>query len=271
MIDIKNAHRAWTIIKENYDSVNVFNRNKGSSNNLIYNYLEKNQISDDVKNIIIEAGLDKPENMIKFLLELHFASFDSIYDGINDIRKDLYIKVASKVESAKNKIEFANNNPNLKADSLKEARYQLSDCLAELRKLITDSYTEKLKKIDDRKNLFVKLLYSKSDNKNAVNNVIWATGSMKLYFEALNLLSVISVNESSNVFNYFSGAESFIKQLERESKISLIAAYEEKGENQYWDIDKIKKQLENITNNHMDLKSFIDDSKETEVDFEDLF
>ena len=94
---------------------------------------------------------------------------------------------------------------------------------------------------------------------------------MKLYFEALNLLSVISVNESSNVFNYFSGAESFIKQLERESKISLIAAYEEKGENQYWDIDKIKKQLENITNNHMDLKSFIDDSKETEVDFEDLF
>lgn len=65
---------------------------------------------EEVMDYINQFRLYKVENLIRFLVELHFAACDSVYSGIESIRNDLLNETIAEVIAEKRKMRIAYDN-----------------------------------------------------------------------------------------------------------------------------------------------------------------
>lgn len=63
--------------------------------------------------------LDKPENLIKFIIEIYFDSFESVIDGLGDIRVEMLGEVISQIDTAKKNLIYAYENPAYREEKLR--------------------------------------------------------------------------------------------------------------------------------------------------------
>lgn len=227
-----------------------------------------NQKTKDIIPYVKEFGLNKPENMIRFLVELNFASFESISDGIGSIRGDLLKSVIAKIDSAKDGIRYANKKDGEKREQkLSECLSKLSEAQKDLEYKIKD-YIGEIYQIDNR-SVFSFFMRSKLDLSKVDNTVALATAGLQAYIETARLLSYIkSLSDDEDIDDFITDAKKYINDLTANKSLSLMAAYDVKKEDTYWNSDKLNAELESIQELSDELTEFFEDSYEEEVDFE---
>ncbi len=227
------------------------------------------QKTKDIMPYIKEFELDNPENMINFLVELHFASFETISDGIASIRKDLQNRTISKIISAKKQIRYAVKKKGEKRE------HKIDECLSMLRNAQSDleldikSYISEINEVDNRSS-FSFFMKSKSDLKKVDRTVALATVALQAYMEAAQILSYLAfLSGDEDIDCFVEDAKNFIESLTSHKSISLMAAYDVKRDNTYWNSEKLKAQLEDVKELSDELLEFFEDSEEDDdVDLE---
>ncbi len=226
------------------------------------------QKTKDIMPYIKEFELDDPENMIRFLVELHFASFETISEGIASIRGDSLDKTIAMVDSTKTLIRYANK----KTEDIRRQKY--SECLSNLGKAQSElekeikRYISEINEIDNRSS-FSFFMKSKFDLKKVDSTVALATAALQAYFETTQLLSYLSVlSDDKDIEIFVDKSRAFIESLTAKKSISLMAAYDVKGDDTYWNSTKLSSQLDDIESLSEELAEFFEDSDEDEVDLE---
>jgi len=81
-------------------------------------------ITDDenINKFVKEFDLTRPDKFVHFMVEAHYAKYESIMDSINDIKKNNLIDSISFIETGKDLIHLAIDNPQISEESLKKAQ-----------------------------------------------------------------------------------------------------------------------------------------------------
>ena len=219
----------------------------------------------DIMPYVKEFRLDDPENMINFLIELHFSCFDSVNDGIGSIRGDLLDTTISAIESVKKLLKYAEKNPSEKEEKLSECISKLSDAQSDLEMKIR-RYVNEIEKVDNRTGMafFVR---AKVDIGKVDANVELATAALRSYIEAANLLAFIGVKKGVDVETFLDSTERYIESLRDNKSISLMAAYDKMKDDTYWNSSNILNSVDGIRTISDELIELIEDSDD-EVDLE---
>lgn len=215
---------------------------------------------------IKEYGLDDPQNMINFLIELHFACFDSVNDGIDSIRGDILDTTISAIRSAKKLLKYDARNSEKNDDKLSECISKLSDAQSDLEMKIK-RYVSEINAIDNRTGMafFVR---AKVDLKKVDNTIALATAALQAYIEAANLLTFIGIKKGVDVSNFIEDTEDYINSLRDNKSISLMAAYDKAKDDTYWNSANLQSSIEGIRDVSDELQELIDDYEEDDDDFD---
>lgn len=221
---------------------------------------------EDVQKLIYEYGLDKPDKLIQFLLDLNFACFDAVFEGIGNVRGDLLRDKVGMVKSAQDKCRMASQNPAQKKEMLKDAFFSICDALRQIEQALF-SYMDQLHTIDKRSGLSA-LLRSKSDLKDAHSLSKLDTAAIQAYIEALNIAFVIGAEARMDLQTLQSNAEELINKLEREQLISLAAAYdpERKNNNTVWNVQKLRESFRSAMQIKQGLADYVDEFETVDLD-----
>lgn len=214
-----------------------------------------------------EFKLDNPQNLIKWLVDLHFAGIESINEGIANIRRDLLTSEITKISSVIEMIQDIDCYDN--RDSL------LKTYSDELMRVISDiegkisNYISEIDSIDNlpRYKFFLQANFNKSK---VTTSVQLAKAALQAYFEALNI-QVIIANERHGINstyqkNYLGKRLDFIERL----KISLVYSYDKYKDKEFWDSSKLKGRINEIKHISNKLNEYLESNSETEIeDFEE--
>lgn len=105
----------------------------------IFNFKISNMSDDtDFKNYVNEMNLDSIEGIAKFLVEHQLAQFDSIRDGIEEIKDELLDDTISEIDIARKSFALANREENAleRNKQYAEAWKEASDAVVRLRRKI---------------------------------------------------------------------------------------------------------------------------------------
>lgn len=139
--------------------------------------------------------LDDPQNLIKWLVDLHLAGIESINEGIANIRRDLLTSEIAKISSVIEMIQdidcFDNRDSLLKTYSDELIRV-ISDIEGKI-----SNYISEIDRIDNlpRYKFFLQANFNKSK---VIISIQLAKAALKAYFEVLNI-QVIIANERHGI------------------------------------------------------------------------
>ncbi|MBE5872380.1 MAG: hypothetical protein E7294_14195 [Lachnospiraceae bacterium] len=266
-VDLKAAKLLQMAIKDVPANVcQTANENMQEGRNFLETRIPFEKIAvlgvEEVLPYIKEFELDKPENLVRFLIELHFACFDSVNQGMEEVRDDLLQSVVSRIDSVKDSMKYAEKNP-------ADCEGQVQDCILKLSDVTNDligklnSYIKMIREIDERP-AFVFFLKSKVDLKKVDSCMDRASMALKGYLEAVNLLAIIGTNYKKNVENYIDKAEKYIEDLSRNGNISLMLAYEKDQKGSVWNSEELHSKIQQIRT----LSDGLQELYESEIDFE---
>lgn len=167
-----------------------------------------------VMEIINTCKLRNPENMVRFLVELHFAQLESIYDNFSTIVELDLINSLSFVKAAKDDLKnaFSESNTLEKERQLKSIRTDLNKGYSQL----TDKallYIQQVETISKR-NFFGYIVHSISDLKTAKTSTKCAKVAINAIIETVNIQNTIAAELNDNNYK-LSDYESFKNQLTR--------------------------------------------------------
>lgn len=224
----------------------------------------------NVEKIIRDLGLQNPRNMIKFLVEAHFAQFACIYEGISDLKKlDLYNSLA-KVNAAGNEYIRGLENPDDKKTFLMSAMHDLSGAFSELEIKLMDEYIAKVRRVDkERSNAALRVVKSIFNIINVSSSTKNAKMAVNAIIETVNLQALISaelgVNISGSVIAPF---ESFRSRLLEENACELMDSYEKDPKEEFW--QKLPDRLNNISDAANKLEIMLETADEEDLDFDNI-
>lgn len=257
------------IIKETAKEVPMQVRN----NNEIFSkipfnvFTESGLISQEeynkIKPYIDEFKLNDPKNMIKWLIDIHFAGIESINDSVSAVRRDLLSSEISKISAVKDKIVTTYENDNQLVGYME----QLIDVISDIEGKIRD-YIREIDKIDNLPSY--KFFLQANFNKKKVTTAVQLTkASLKAYFEALNIYVVIAnqkYRRQSNikVNQYLEKKMDFIKGL----SFSLLLAYDKEKDESFWNSSVKLKEIDKIKSISQNLSEYLLCEEEKEIDLE---
>lgn len=185
--------------------------------------------------------LDKPENLIKFIIEIYFDSFESVIDGLGDIRVEMLGEVTSHIDTAKKNLIYAYENPTYREEKLRESHSALTNVTSKLEEKLRQ-YAGELEKINNRDGL-KSLIFSPFDLTKVKNITAMAKTAVTSYFEAIFLLTIIDNSRKANGNMFIRQADIFIHELENKKYISLFLDYD-KNKSDIWNIKNMKNIIE---------------------------
>lgn len=214
-----------------------------------------------------EFKLYNPQNLIKWLVNLHFVGIESINEGIANIRRDLLTSEITKISSVIEMIQDIDCFDN-KDSLLKTYSDELMRVISDIEGKISN-YISEIDSIDNlpRYKFFLQANFNKSK---VITSVQLAKAALQAYFEALNI-QVIIANERHGINslyqkNYLEKRFKFIESL----KISLVYSYDKYKDKEFWDSSKLKGRINEIKQISDKLNEYLESNSETEIeDFEE--
>lgn len=198
---------------------------------------------EDVKKYIKEFQLQNPENMIRFFIEVTFASFESTKESINDLKLLDLADCISFVNAAEGQIKDAMNNKSDEKEELNEAKHNLDKAINELQKKI-EIYIDGIRKIDSRSKwqFFLKSKVSLTD---IDTNVGCAKYALEALITAIELQKYIATLKRSDVPSAVGSGNQFIKKKILDGDTcSLMHAYDKNQQECFW--LKIEHKCDNL-------------------------
>ena len=232
-----------------------------------FELLPKEQTKDYLS-YIKQFQLDKPENMIRFLVELHFASIDSVNSGICDIQETLLNDKIAKIDTARSLMVYAFDNPKDKDEKLSECITAIMGAVHELESFIQQS-CEWFHEVDNC-NAFQYLLHSTLDTKKTKIKGRIITTALQSLFPAIMLLVIIGNERRANVTSFLDETDSFFDSLTQNGYISLMQRWTLEPDRNEWSSEKINNQMDHTRSISDNLKDFLTDEAECEINFEEL-
>lgn len=222
--------------------------------------------SDEEIELIREFGLNIPENLVRFLVEMHFAAFDSLNNGIENIRNDLLNETIAEVIAEKRKMRIAYDNYEIKDSIMFECLLNLVAAVSKLEKKIF-TYCSEIKAIDDSSKLEY-TLHSVFDKGKVIENGCRATAALQLYYEAVKLIAIIGNEMELDISSCLEDAEEFARELSENAFISVMIRYTKEKYQPEWDSERIHQQIAYIKELPEELFDIVDEG--VEIDFENL-
>lgn len=233
----------------------------------ILNLILESNLNKEQMEMIAEFHLEKPENVIKFLINVYFESFNSVYEGISSIRADSLNSVLSQFESVKSQIKYIHCNydkMNKKAE-FEKLHKKLFDISSELRYRINQFISE-IRVIDNR-SLIMRIFKSSSDLITVDNNVSMLEISFKTYFYSLFFMVLIDTQLSLNKNSYIEEAKEFVYELISKKSISLIYNYDKNHNSQLWSTQVFSSKIKELNELNMNIDKYIEETSTIEVDY----
>jgi len=210
-----------------------------------------------------EFQLDDPKNLIKWIVDIHFAGIESINTNIACIRRDLLSSEVSKIKAIRKKIIDVNESDDMYKIT-KLYTDEMYNILSDLEGKIND-YLSEIVEIDNlpRYKFFVKANFNKSKVTAAVQ---LSKAALQAYFEAIDIYAVVSNERKNNSVRdaTFDDSIEFIDKLD----ITYFIAYD-KNKDTFWNKSEMKKKIENARKIKDLLNDFIVNEQEIEIDFDD--
>ena len=208
----------------------------------IFSTLTQNIALTELEVYIKEFELDKPENMVKFLIELNFECFDSVNAGIQQIQNKQLVPTISKIKFAHNKIKFMSDNEDERKKAIEKCEDELGHAINELQGHIQIDI-DFIKEVDNypKWKMFLK---ASSDLKKVDNTIARLTYAIQLYMQTIMLLSIIR-NEGNNkeINGCLKDAEEFIQKLIQNGDIALILDYDVNKNRELWNSQRLLGQI----------------------------
>ena len=212
-----------------------------------------------IKPYVQEYELDKPQNLVRFIVALQVGAFETINAGFSELKAENLGSLLSQLYSIKEKMLFADNE-----DRVWDLFSQANDIKKALETKIK-GYAVPLIEYDTAK--FPKsistALHKKDD---LLGNVKLASIAMEAYFLSLTILVDISL--LSKKYNYddtVNGAYKFLEELAESDIIALYQAYDEKRDNSIWFQRSLHDRLKTIKK---ETDTLSDCANEKEIDYQ---
>lgn len=212
--------------------------------------------------LIKEFKLDDPKNLVKFIVDLHFAGIESINDGINSIRRDLLTSEIKKISAVIDKIDNMTADDN-RRELLKKYTDEIISVISDLEGKI-DNYISEIREIDNLPSyLFkIKAVFNKSKVIAAIKMI---KASMQAYIEALNIYVMLSNERDKEITaEYIDKKRQFFERI----KWSLLIAYDKDKDYDFWDSQKKLNAIDDIKAISQTFDQYLIAEKEYEIDFE---
>lgn len=188
---------------------------------------------EDVLKYMQEFGLYDPRRLSEFIVESYFSQFDSVLDGINDLKEENLDTTISQVKTAKMHYDIAIRNASRRDTELNEAFFILLGSLSDLQRK-TMSYIKQIRKIDDRPKLSF-FLHASLDIKKVkcCNNC--AKMAINTILDIYPMLFTIGPTlKIENMQTITSDQIKFQKDILNGDNCSLMHAYDEDKESEFW-------------------------------------
>lgn len=219
-----------------------------------------------IEEIIDEFQLRDPEKMIRFLVKGHFAALESIKDGFADSQEIDLINSISYVGGAKRTYKRAIANPQSKTKLLEDITKDLDRGLEQLQQKAF-FYISKIREIDNRPRISF-FLKAKLDLKKVDTNNHCAKAAIKAVIEAVNLQTAIAAELGWNIDDSISSFEDFKNKLLGGDNCSLMHAYDDEAESEYW--IKLPQLLDNVLDTADTLQDFLNSTEDSDFDFDNI-
>ena len=216
---------------------------------------------------IKEFGLDDPRNMMKYLVDLYFAGFESINDGIASVRNDLLSSTISRAKAITDNIKTINVFDD-KNGLTKKYMDQITEVIADLEEKIRN-YSYEIKCIDDlpRYKFFLQANFNKSKVK---HNIAFTKAAIQAYIESLYIYGILS-NERINSQSDKSICNDYLdrkREFLRSIKWALLLAYDFDKDNKFWDSESKLQEIDNIKSMSDTIEQYLIANNSCEIDFE---
>ena len=224
--------------------------------------------SRDVIQFIKDNQLDNPAKLGRYIAQYCGACIDGIYDGIADIRNDIFNQELVGLKTARDYCIYAFDNPEEKTESLKKAFDALSYCINAFEMRMKD-YLLRLKEIDAREGLdqFINI---KKDLKYAKENAKIVKLSMQSYLEALQLLAVIATELCLNIQSKYDDVTAFMDEMTRDHFFSFCEAYALQDDKTFWDQGSIMSIFSDIKVIRQELVEYFYDDQTILIDLDEM-
>ncbi len=223
----------------------------------------------DVLKFIYEYHLDRPENMIRFFVELYFENLVYIADAFNELKELDQDKAIAYIESAKNTYQQAKESVSneRKENLIVNAQAELNRAIAILKSKVMH-YINEQRKIDGM-NRLVRTLKAKQIVRNIDSNNNLAKEAVRAIMSAVSLQFAISHEIENDKFNktIIAPYDSFKSELLSNGNPLFMYDYDKDFNDGFWtNLEDIMNTVNTAAEITMDLSDYNNDN----IDYENL-
>ena len=191
-------------------------------------------VSDkEVASFVLKNNLSNPRNLAKFLVDVQVTQITEMYDGIYGIKQDYKNEWKSKLESAKDQVRYAMDNPDQKNEELGFARRKVMECIRVFENDVMESI-QQIRNIDNQSSTKF-LLTSWTSLRKCKKESEWAIETTKRLLNAYEFLFTISAQTRDNRSTFEKNFEYMKKEIIGEDNCLLMAAYcKEDKDKEFW-------------------------------------
>lgn len=223
----------------------------------------------EVIKFINEYHLDKPENMIRFFVELYFENLVYIADAFNELKEIDQDKAISYIESAKNTYLQAKEtvSKERKENLIAHAQSELNRAIAILRSKVMH-YINEQHKIDSM-NRFVRALKAKQIVRNIDSNNNLAKEAIRAIMSAVSLQFAIAHEIENDNFNktIIAPYDSFKSELLSNGNPIFMYDYDKDYNDVFW---TNLADIMNTINTAAEITIDLSDCDDDDIDYENL-
>lgn len=218
----------------------------------------------DVVKFIIKNDLHKPDNMIKFLVQLHFEELECVMDSFSESEKHDLNNYTAQITEAKYKIIHGLDNPDDTKQWLDSATDVLYNTLAVLYKKTKESYIQAIRDVDAKKRLQRVFYIRKVD----ANNYC-AKEAVEAIMAAVSLQTAIAAKLGTNISDsVITPFNEFKSWMLSDDICKLMHNYDKEStdESSFW--YELPERMENVLDAKEDLDDMMTSADENESDFD---
>ena len=188
---------------------------------------------EDLLEYIEKNELTIPDNLAKFIVKIQIVQMTATYEGIYSVKQDYKNEWKSMLESARDKFEYALNNPQKKEEELDVARRQVMDCIRVFENDVIE-HINQIRQIYNQSEAqffltsLISLIKCKKESKFAIETI-------KRLVDAYKLLFIIASNTQDDSLSLINTFEEIKNKIMAGDNCLLMADYcKRKTDKDFW-------------------------------------
>lgn len=226
---------------------------------------------ENTKKYIKEFGLETPQKLIEYFVELGFSSTETIIDSVCDIKDEMYAELEGELKGVKTNINRVlkreNSNEKWNKLDLYQDTLNVIRCKFEKKALLNIQNVCRI----DNMGRFERFVKASFVEKNIDSYTRIAKASIEAIFEILEIQFFIAdyAGDKDTMNSILEEVENFMKvQMFGKNNISIMHEWALEKDRAFW-TDKIRKEYKDIIDKHVNLLEMFVDMRE-QADLENI-